>query len=416
MSTMWHLLRVILIFSVFLSVWMERVSAISIQLMPPYPAVGQSVTLSVTGITGNIREVKWYKGSNTDASNHILTYIPSANSPQSNGLQYFSRASALPNASLLISDLEFTDGGNYTVSVQTQTAQQTSVNLTVYEPVTDVVLKSNTSEIKENDTVTLTCETKNANRYEWVRVSGSLPSDTIQSKDKSTNTITFPSIKRSAAGDYYCEAKNPASNKKSNIYTLTVNYGPEQVRITGDVNVTEGSSFTLECFAESLPNATFRWTHNGTHLNSCQQRCSLKVASDTQGMYTCIASNSVTNINASTTVNVTVNAASSSPEMNDGPLSRGAIVGIVVAIFAVALIVAVIVLFLMLKQRKKHSASTNRKQHVSATVASGNGQTNESAAEHDIQYTSVTFAQRPPRKVQMQPSDENVVYSDLRLS
>uniref|UniRef100_A0A8C5QAZ0 Ig-like domain-containing protein n=1 Tax=Leptobrachium leishanense TaxID=445787 RepID=A0A8C5QAZ0_9ANUR len=332
MSTMWHLLRVILIFSVFLSVWMERVSAISIQLMPPYPAVGQSVTLSVTGITGNIREVKWYKGSNTDASNHILTYIPSANSPQSNGLQYFSRASALPNASLLISDLEFTDGGNYTVSVQTQTAQQTSVNLTVYEPVTDVVLKSNTSEIKENDTVTLTCETKNANRYEWVRVSGSLPSDTIQSKDKSTNTITFPSIKRSAAGDYYCEAKNPASNKKSNIYTLTVN------------------------------------------------------------------------------------SASSSPEMNDGPLSRGAIVGIVVAIFAVALIVAVIVLFLMLKQRKKHSASTNRKQHVSATVASGNGQTNESAAEHDIQYTSVTFAQRPPRKVQMQPSDENVVYSDLRLS
>uniref|UniRef100_A0A8C5Q8D8 Ig-like domain-containing protein n=1 Tax=Leptobrachium leishanense TaxID=445787 RepID=A0A8C5Q8D8_9ANUR len=207
--------------NLFLSVWMERVSAISIQLIPPYPAVGQSVTLSVTGINGNIRQIMWYKGSNTDASNNILIYIPSANQPQINGLQYFSRASALPNASLLISDLEFTDGDNYTVTVQTlQPAQQTSVKLTVYEFVTDPVVKSNIS-IKENDPVTLTCETENAARIVWGRVSGILPSDTIVSKDNTT--ITFPSIKRSAAGDYYCEAENPVSKKKSNIYTLTVN-------------------------------------------------------------------------------------------------------------------------------------------------------------------------------------------------
>uniref|UniRef100_A0A8C5QBY0 Immunoglobulin domain-containing protein n=1 Tax=Leptobrachium leishanense TaxID=445787 RepID=A0A8C5QBY0_9ANUR len=119
----------------FLSVWMEPVNTIHIQSIPPYPAVGQSVTLSVTGINGNIRQFIWYKGPNTGNSNIILIYTLSANQPQSNGLQYFSRASGLPNASLQISDLEITDGGNYTVIIQTpQPVQQTSVNLTVYEP------------------------------------------------------------------------------------------------------------------------------------------------------------------------------------------------------------------------------------------------------------------------------------------
>ncbi|XP_075047046.1 uncharacterized protein LOC142107491 isoform X3 [Mixophyes fleayi] len=122
------------ILSVF-SLWMDLTSGMmNIQLIPQYPVIGGSVTLSVTGITGRILFVSWYKGPNTNAKHQIFAYIPVDSSPQINGPIYFSRARPLPPSSLLISDLHLTDSGNYTVSVQTEKpAVIASATLTVYE-------------------------------------------------------------------------------------------------------------------------------------------------------------------------------------------------------------------------------------------------------------------------------------------
>ncbi|CAH2319037.1 carcinoembryonic antigen-related cell adhesion molecule 1-like [Pelobates cultripes] len=119
--------------TVLLSVWMQLTIAISIQPIPQYPVVGQSVTLSVTGINGDIWQFFWYKGLIINTDNHILTYTPDLYPPQSRGRQYSSRTSGLPDASLKITDLLFADQGIYTVYIQADGGpRKASLNLTVY--------------------------------------------------------------------------------------------------------------------------------------------------------------------------------------------------------------------------------------------------------------------------------------------
>ncbi|XP_075439807.1 pregnancy-specific glycoprotein 22-like isoform X3 [Ascaphus truei] len=116
---------------VLLSLWMEVTSEFIIQLIPESPAVGQSVTLKVTGVTGTVKYVVWYKGSGPDSVNLILGYLPGSNIERP-GPQYFSRASPLPDGSLQISDLVTSDRGNYTAQIQTDKGQ---LQYTVYLPV-----------------------------------------------------------------------------------------------------------------------------------------------------------------------------------------------------------------------------------------------------------------------------------------
>ncbi|KAM4641211.1 uncharacterized protein O3C94_015588 [Discoglossus pictus] len=121
------------ILTVFLSVWMDLTSGIDIQLIPQYPKVGQMVTLSVNGVTGSLLIVTWYKGGRTDFDTIIFNYIFTNTPIQTKGQQYFSRAKALTNGSLQISELSKEDEGNYTVQIQTETAQQAMVYLPVYD-------------------------------------------------------------------------------------------------------------------------------------------------------------------------------------------------------------------------------------------------------------------------------------------
>ncbi|KAM4652817.1 cell adhesion molecule CEACAM7-like isoform 2-T2 [Discoglossus pictus] len=215
-------LRSCILQAVFLSVWMDLTGGIDIQLIPQYPAVGQTVTLSVNGITGSLRQVTWYKGSSTDSSNQIFNYVFTNPPTQTNGTQYFSRAKALTNGSLQISQLTKEDHGNYTVQIQTGASQQLSVYLPVYEIVTKPTIKPSSNYPKENETFALECETSNANSIMWKKDSASLPSGvTLLQGNK---TLNFSKIKLSDEGKYECTAVNPVSNSTSDIYILTVNY------------------------------------------------------------------------------------------------------------------------------------------------------------------------------------------------
>ncbi|XP_041425511.1 carcinoembryonic antigen-related cell adhesion molecule 8 isoform X3 [Xenopus laevis] len=208
--------------TVCLSVWMDSAHGIGVQLIPQYPVVSQSVTLSVTGVTGTIRQFSWYKGSSVDANNQIFNVIPSLNSV-TNGRQYFPRASHFPNGSLQISGLVPTDQGNYTVFIQTgETTAQHTVLLTVDEPVTSSVISTNNKEPQENEKVTLTCSTNNAEKILWSKNGVSLPPGLILSADN--KTLTFSSVSRSDNGQYRCEASNTISKIISDPNTLTINY------------------------------------------------------------------------------------------------------------------------------------------------------------------------------------------------
>ncbi|XP_053308683.1 carcinoembryonic antigen-related cell adhesion molecule 5-like [Spea bombifrons] len=405
----------IFVLPVLLGLWMEPVGGIDIQLVPQYPAVGQSVTLSVTGITGTILTFNWFKGQSLDADDQILGYFPSSDTPQTTGKQYFSRARGLPNGSLLITDLLVTDRGYYTVSVQTAQLQQASVNLTVYEKVSKPVITASTSQPKENYPVTLTCDTVNAESIQWGRRGAGLPSDVQQSSDN--RSITFPKINRTDTGGYYCEAGNPISKDSSDTYTVTVNYGPESLSITGPTDITEGGSLRLECSADSVPQPLYSWIHNGTIIqNQISNKLSInKVTLENQGNYTCVANNSVTLQTAATNVLVTVSEKTSS-DTQSGVLSPGAIAGIVIAILLVAaLSFALIYLFVIRKSRKTPASNNDLKP--SSSTSPGNGLHNagqSGGGEPELQYSSIQFAKKPPPS-RTQPNEENIVYSELRL-
>uniref|UniRef100_A0A803KBR8 Immunoglobulin V-set domain-containing protein n=1 Tax=Xenopus tropicalis TaxID=8364 RepID=A0A803KBR8_XENTR len=102
--------------SVSLSVWMDEAHGSGVQLIPQYPVLNQSVTLSVTGVTGTIQQFTWYKVIH--GYNQLFSVIPSLNTVTA-GPQYFPWASWLPNGSLQILGLVPTDQGSYMVQIWT---------------------------------------------------------------------------------------------------------------------------------------------------------------------------------------------------------------------------------------------------------------------------------------------------------
>eukprot|EP00079_Xenopus_tropicalis_P037221 XP_017950992.1 PREDICTED: carcinoembryonic antigen-related cell adhesion molecule 1-like [Xenopus tropicalis] len=205
--------------TVSLSVWMDGAHGIGVQLIPQYPVVSQSVTLSVTGVTGTIRQFDWYKGSSTNTNTQIFTVIPSTNSV-TKGPQYFPRASQFPNGSLQISGLFLTDQGSYTVQIQTESTVQATVSLPVYVPLTKPVIGTNNPRPEKYEEVVLTCPEANAEKIIWSRIAGSFPSGVTF--NPSSRSMTIPRVTESHAGQYQCEVENPVSKNISDPYTLTV--------------------------------------------------------------------------------------------------------------------------------------------------------------------------------------------------
>ncbi|XP_040183372.1 carcinoembryonic antigen-related cell adhesion molecule 1-like isoform X2 [Rana temporaria] len=395
----------------------------SVQLIPQNPVIGGSVTLSVTGITGGIRNFVWYKGPNTGKDYQILSYFPGDKDPLILGPLNNSRVTPFPDGSLQISNLNRTDEGNYIVKMQTNINQSdTPVYLKIYDMVGKPNISASSSLVKENNTVTLTCTTTNAEMIVWSRVpsGATLTSGAILSDNNRTASISR--IKRSDSGDYKCQASNPVSNRNSDPITIIVAYGPENVKVKAKRSPSD-SFIILECSADSVPSATYHWRLNGTNIK--KQESQLQVdqnKAEEEGTYTCVANNTVTQLTAvdSIYVNATIE-----PKDNDGNTqgSNGLalIIGIVIAVVLVLVLVAALVYLFVVHRRRKKLLKDQ-----SSTIKS---QTNppEAAPEPELQYADIVFSKNMPRRQQPPPDvlyanradlvrPQETVYSDLRLN
>ncbi|XP_073513822.1 cell adhesion molecule CEACAM8-like isoform X2 [Phyllobates terribilis] len=294
--------------TVLLIITMDVTSGqISIQPIPQSPVINGSVTLSLSGINEMLDSVTWYKGQDSFPWLFIVKYSPGS-STIFPGKQHNDRISVFINGSLHIKDLQITDEGRYKAEIyRGKPSENVNVILTIYEPVTKPKIIGSITQTKENDPLTLTCNTSHAIR--WTRNRINIPPGAKLSGDN--KTLTFSRVNRGDAGEYRCEAENIASTSASDPYTVTVAYGPDKAEIKISVLVKPGSSITLTCSADSYPPPEYQWKVNGTGSKEKSNKYVINNdITEDEGQYTCVVRNPVTLRNATDSVYVNVTAGS----------------------------------------------------------------------------------------------------------
>ncbi|XP_062395016.1 hemicentin-1-like [Sardina pilchardus] len=231
--------------------------------------------------------------------------------PPSNYTWYFNDGNMMESGSMyVINEATPSDSGIYTcVAMNDVTKQNSSAvkELEVIDPISAVLIMKGEPPIL-NMTFTLTCDvTGPVESIHWMKSSDYLQTteDNRISFTDGNKTLTFSPVMHSDDGDYKCSASNAVSNKSSN-FTLKVNYGPDNVTISGPSTLSTGSNVTFTCDASSWPESSISWFFNGSEveMSSVYKKYSLSPADS--GEYSCTAHNNMTGRSSSVTKMLTV--------------------------------------------------------------------------------------------------------------
>ncbi|XP_043292081.1 carcinoembryonic antigen-related cell adhesion molecule 20 isoform X2 [Cervus canadensis] len=177
--------------------------------------------------------------------------------------------------------------------------------------------------IEHRENVTFYCDTPDVNiTIRWVSNHQPLPShERIQLSTDGKN-LTILTVQRQDAGEYQCEAWDLGLLlvKSSDPTYLTVYYGPDPVTIkwepgvaSGDVvEVMEGSNVTFLAETESYPPALYSWyfANDSKPVSSLFLNTSSvtihAVSKEHEGTYSCLVSNTATQLTVLGTVKVRV--------------------------------------------------------------------------------------------------------------
>ncbi|KAL4593513.1 carcinoembryonic antigen-related cell adhesion molecule 1-like [Arapaima gigas] len=161
--------------------------------------------------------------------------------------------------------------------------------------------------------------------------------------------MTIGTVEKGDTGRYECRLSNPASSSSAEC-TVTVNYGPESVRIQGENTVWIDTKVEFQCSASSEPPADFSWTFNRMSTGVKTAVFTIERATrNNTGNYVCVASNVVTTLTSSSTVHTLVVR---DGVQNAGRLSGGAIAGIVVGVL-LAFVLGFLAGFFIKKKRRE---------------------------------------------------------------
>ncbi|XP_047395513.1 neuronal growth regulator 1 [Sciurus carolinensis] len=212
--------------------------------------------------------------------------------------------------SLQIQNVDVTDDGPYTCSVQTQHTPRTmQVHLTVQVPPKIYDISSDMT-INEGTNVTLTCLAtgKPEPSISWRHISPSAKSF------ENGQYLDIYGITRDQAGEYECSAENDVSFPDVKKVKVVVNFAPTIQEIKSGT-VIPGRSGLIRCEGAGVPPPAFEWYKGEKKLFNGQQgiiiqnfstRSILTVTNVTQehfGNYTCVAANKLGTTNASLPLN-----------------------------------------------------------------------------------------------------------------
>ncbi|XP_073722528.1 B-cell receptor CD22 isoform X2 [Misgurnus anguillicaudatus] len=304
------------------------------------------------------------------------------------------------NNQLILQSVRREDTGNYSCAVQghnlTSTHQYINV---IYAPDKPVISVNPSGEIKEGDSVNLTCSS-DANppaEISWFKGETSVASG---------QTYIISKIRSDHSGEYKCKSINELGHKYSAV-TLNVSYPPKKVTasIIGSGEIMEGDSVTLTCSSESNPpvhNYTWFKVNKTSSVGSGQTYSITNINSSHSGWFYCEAQNEVGS-QRSVAVSVTVLHS-----------YYNLLLGITLGCGALFIVIIIIILFIMRKQKDAKtedtvgnqqgdlycnvhaSESAHCEDHYSSVTPKGHrtdqtsaGKTPESGDPEEIQYASV---------------------------
>nr|XP_046254292.1 hemicentin-1-like isoform X8 [Scatophagus argus] len=201
-------------------------------------------------------------------------------------------------AELRLTNIQMSQSGNYSCQAFNQKTLRYETSLlsvvSVLERISGVSLTSTTNLPIEKKSVNLTCEAAGTvfNRRWKKDGSDLILADNMMLYDENRGLFIDP-LQRTDSGTYSCNVSNPVSAEEAT-FTMDVNYGPDNVQITGPSEVHVGQAINLTCSAESNPSASYTWMLNGTEIHNSAVFTKNTTEFSDSGEYTCQVTNKIT--------------------------------------------------------------------------------------------------------------------------
>ncbi|XP_077888119.1 cell adhesion molecule CEACAM6 isoform X2 [Ictidomys tridecemlineatus] len=303
-----------------LTFWNPHPTAqLTIVPVPFDAAEGTDVLLLVHNASQNTIGYNWFKGKTADISHEIISYVVLTQTTNP-GPAFSGGEKIYSNGSLLLQNVTQNDTGFYTLQTVTANArvELATGEFRVHEKLPKPNITINNSQPMEGeDSLALTCEPEiNYATYLWkINSQMILDGDRLKLFNNNRTLILF-NVTRNDTGPYECEIQNPVSANRSDPLTLSISYGPDAPIINPpESHFHSGTNLNLSCHADSNPPAQYFWFFNGRPLESTQELSILNLSTNNSGSYVCVAHNSVTNLNRTTTKNITVSEPVTPPHL-----------------------------------------------------------------------------------------------------
>ncbi|XP_029958847.1 carcinoembryonic antigen-related cell adhesion molecule 5-like isoform X2 [Salarias fasciatus] len=346
-----------------------------------------------------------------------ITMVCSADSRPPAQFTWFLNGSQLRDigSELKLVDVQENQSGSYscqafnTETLRNQTSEPAVINILVN--VSDASVKPTNPPV-EGTSLNLTCEASGSVlSRKWMKDDSDLILTDNMKLHDNNRVLSFTTVSRNDNGEYVCHISNSFSSMLA-AFSLTVNYGPENVKISGENQIKVGSTIKLSCTADSEPLAEFTWLFNETQiLNSSSELIKDNANISDSGTYTCRATNEITGKSGSAEHRLSVtNTSGDNNSTPPGPdCDTGCIVGIVVAcVVVVAVAIGVGCYCVQKKKKKKKSTST---------TTGGGARGNAGNKNEDLNYADVRFF-RNKQGVSVPLGEQNTTtdYAEVRVN
>ncbi|XP_065055871.1 hemicentin-2-like isoform X2 [Rhopilema esculentum] len=261
----------------------HRPDNVSISVSSLKPVNGSSVTFTCSSRAGPPAKYRFYKV--TGSTEILLRDSTSAvyeitNINYAEYIGYKATVKCIPYNS-------FGDGPSRNETVDIQVSPQINVPSTL--------------NVNEGQRASLTCSVTAANPSPTITWRG--PANNVLS---STNGVLVMSpVRREQNGTYTCEASNGVGSTASKTAALTVYYGPEFTSNSSSLTTCRPRTGIVRCVADGFPVPTVRVMFSNTEKARGQGQVIhiiTDLADSTFGVYTCLANNTVKEVNITRTL------------------------------------------------------------------------------------------------------------------